>query len=349
MLEMTSAEAERQLDDLSARKRVAVAAEDYEEAAALKRQIEALFVAVPALRWQATQTQPEPEPEPEPEEPEPEPEPDPEPLASVPTAPEAPPAAQDAPNFESMRLDQLKEECKARGLPGNGLKSQLVARLRLSAKGIQPSAAPNHTNGASTKAPAAPAPPTPPGPAPEPEPDWEAMRPYQLKKECKKRGLSDAGLKATLIARLRGELDDDAAPNSPGADGGASSAAAEIAAARGGAADAATDILSAKLDRGTSTGRIKMSRKKGCAMLVRLNGLVLCRLGKASRRQGANIGQATAGHVDAGRDGLAAAAAREGRKRSRWWGKAGRVRPQRACRRSANGRSQDCCCEGVEY
>ena len=40
--------------------------------------------------------------------------------------------------------------------------------------------------------------------------DWEAMRPYELKKECKKRGLSDAGLKATLIARLRGELDEDA-------------------------------------------------------------------------------------------------------------------------------------------
>ena len=65
------------------------------------------------------------------------------------------------------------------------------------------------------------------------EPDWEAMRPYELKKECKKRGLSDEGLKGTLIARLRGELDDDAATNSPGAGGsGASSAAAEIAADR---------------------------------------------------------------------------------------------------------------------
>ena len=79
--------------------------------------------------------------------------------------------------------------------------------------------------------------------APESQPqsaaadDWEAMRPYELKKECKKRGLSDEGLKGTLIARLRGELDEDAATNSPGAGGGgASSAAAEIAAARGGAA-----------------------------------------------------------------------------------------------------------------
>ena len=64
-------EAEKQMADLTARKKAAVAIEDFEEAAAIKRQQEALMTAVPALRWQAEQEQnlaePEPEPEPEPE------------------------------------------------------------------------------------------------------------------------------------------------------------------------------------------------------------------------------------------------------------------------------------------
>ena len=37
-----------------------------------------------------------------------------------------------------------------------------------------------------------------------PQLNWAAMRPYELKKHCRGRGLAEAGSKAALVARLQG-------------------------------------------------------------------------------------------------------------------------------------------------
>ena len=49
-------------------------------------------------------------------------------------------------------------------------------------------------------------------PAPAPGPDYAKMRAYQLKAECKKRGMSQDGSKDELIARLHGGDPPKAAP-----------------------------------------------------------------------------------------------------------------------------------------
>jgi pSer/pThr/pTyr-binding forkhead associated (FHA) protein len=116
-------------------------------------------------------------------------------------------AAEPEVDLSALKIAELRDMCKSKGLSTSGKKEELVARLSESAVAALEVATEASVTATPAKAAASPAKPAPTpvtdAVAAEPEVDLSALKIAELRDMCKSKGLSTSGKKEELVARLR--------------------------------------------------------------------------------------------------------------------------------------------------